>query len=361
MSGDWFSAPRNLFPHMFRPFEFVSFEISKRLRNKWKMEERGRRLWGEDAFRNKQILAPMVRCGTLPFRLLCSEYGVDIVYTDELIGYKLMKSQRRVLGDQIGYYSPNDPYPIFVTNALEKPLVLQIGAPNAKVALLAAQTVARDVDAIDVNACCPIHFSVSGGMGAALLRKPDVAEDILKTLVREIDLPITMKMRMIADPKENHEFMRRMMGSGIKALAVHARTVADTRKDPARWEELKMGLSYHALPDVPIILSGDAFAKGKDGLRQAQEAVGCDSIMYARGILRNPSIALDTPLPLLACMKRYWYYCTLVGNRVENSKYTLMRMATEKEILHHPKLRALSSARSVQEIRDLLESDIPFP
>lgn len=49
-------------------------------------------------YRNKVILAPMVRVGTLPFRLLSSRYGADIVYTEELIDWKLLKTTRKING-----------------------------------------------------------------------------------------------------------------------------------------------------------------------------------------------------------------------------------------------------------------------
>lgn len=46
-------------------------------------------------YRNKNILAPMVRVGTLPMRLLALHYGADIVYTEELVDWKLLKTTRR--------------------------------------------------------------------------------------------------------------------------------------------------------------------------------------------------------------------------------------------------------------------------
>lgn len=49
-------------------------------------------------YRNKIILAPMVRVGTLPMRLLALSFGADIVYTEEIIDWKLLKSERRVNG-----------------------------------------------------------------------------------------------------------------------------------------------------------------------------------------------------------------------------------------------------------------------
>lgn len=61
-------------------------------------------------FDNKIILAPMVRVGTLPMRLLALEYGADIVYTEELIDWKFLKSIRRVNGTTscLFSYIPND-------------------------------------------------------------------------------------------------------------------------------------------------------------------------------------------------------------------------------------------------------------
>lgn len=48
---------------------------------------------------NKIILAPMVRVGTLPMRLLALDYGADIVYSEELIDWKLLRSVRRENGE----------------------------------------------------------------------------------------------------------------------------------------------------------------------------------------------------------------------------------------------------------------------
>lgn len=52
-------------------------------------------------YENKLILAPMVRIGTLPMRLLALDYGADIVYTEELIDWKLLRSFRRKNGKKM--------------------------------------------------------------------------------------------------------------------------------------------------------------------------------------------------------------------------------------------------------------------
>lgn len=61
-------------------------------------------------YRNKIILAPMVKVGVLPFRLLALEYGADIVYSEELIDWKLIKTERRVNGNSLGSFCKFDCY-----------------------------------------------------------------------------------------------------------------------------------------------------------------------------------------------------------------------------------------------------------
>lgn len=47
---------------------------------------------------DKIILAPMVRMGTLPLRLLALRYGADIVYTEEIVDKKMVRTKRVVNG-----------------------------------------------------------------------------------------------------------------------------------------------------------------------------------------------------------------------------------------------------------------------
>lgn len=53
----------------------------------------------QQRYRDKIILAPMVRIGTIPMRLLALDYGADLVYSEEIIDYKLMKCRRVLNGE----------------------------------------------------------------------------------------------------------------------------------------------------------------------------------------------------------------------------------------------------------------------
>ncbi|TPP63132.1 tRNA-dihydrouridine(20) synthase [NAD(P)+] [Fasciola gigantica] len=112
-------------------------------------------------FRNKFILAPMVRISTHPMRLIALRYGADYVF-----------SEVNNL-NTIDFILP-DGTVTFRTSPEERGRVIaQLGTAKAESALEAARLLENDVTAIDVNMGCPKEFSMKGGMGAALLKKPD--------------------------------------------------------------------------------------------------------------------------------------------------------------------------------------------
>ncbi|XP_050944769.1 uncharacterized protein LOC103484905 isoform X2 [Cucumis melo] len=210
-------------------------------------------------YENKLVLAPMVRVGTLPFRLLASQYGADITYGEEIIDHKMIKCERR-LNEHVGstdFVEKGTNNVVFRTCSLErKHVVFQMGTSNAARALSAAQLVCRDVAAIDINMGCPKSFSISGGMGAALLNKPDLIHDILTTLRRNLDVLITCKIRLLNSPQDTVELARRIETTGVSALGVHGRRVADRPRDPAKWSEIA---DVVAALTIPVIANGDIF------------------------------------------------------------------------------------------------------
>lgn len=99
-------------------------------------------------------MAPMVKVGTLPARLLALDMGADIVYSEELIDYKLVRCERRenkLLGT-IDFFDKLEDNVIFRTCEKERgKVVLQIGTSSAERAVKVGLLVEKDVAAIDVN------------------------------------------------------------------------------------------------------------------------------------------------------------------------------------------------------------------
>lgn len=120
---------------------------------------------------------------------------------------------------------PVDGTAVFRTCDREKrKVILQIGTACAERALKAAKLVEKDVAGIDINMGCPKEFSVKGGMGVALADNMENAKKILTSLVTNLSIPVTCKIRIRKTTEETIEHVKELVSTGIKAIAIHGRT-----------------------------------------------------------------------------------------------------------------------------------------
>uniref|UniRef100_UPI001CB8CDBA tRNA-dihydrouridine(20) synthase [NAD(P)+]-like n=1 Tax=Erigeron canadensis TaxID=72917 RepID=UPI001CB8CDBA len=302
-------------------------------------------------YRNKLVLAPMVRVGTLPFRLLAAEYGADITYGEEIIDHKLLKCERRV-NDVIGstdIVEKGTENVVFRTCDLERnQVVFQMGTSDAVRALTAAQLVCKDVAAIDVNMGCPKAFSISGGMGAALLSKPDLIHDILTMLKRNLSIPVTCKIRLLKSTHDTVELARRIEKTGVSAVAVHGRKVADRPRDPANWSEIAAVVDALS---IPIIANGDVFEY--DDFQRIRDVTGASSVMVARGALWNASIFHPEGAPYEVVKSEYVRKSILWDHDIKTTKYTLKEMIMHYSSLELPEGKAVTKSENLADIARL--------
>lgn len=111
----------------------------------------------------------------------------------------------------------------------------------------------NDVAGIDVNMGCPKRFSLLGGMGAALLRDLDKAKNILINLVNGLNIPVTCKIRVLADEEETLVMCDKLASTGIAAITVHGRTVDERPQHPCRNSLLKR---IAERLNIPVIANG---------------------------------------------------------------------------------------------------------
>ncbi|GAU28952.1 hypothetical protein TSUD_153680 [Trifolium subterraneum] len=328
-------------------------------------------------YHNKLILAPMVRVGTLPLRLLAAEYGADITYGEEIVDHKIVKCDRRIneLLGSTDFVEKGTESVVFRTCDQEKDkVVFQIGTSDAVRALTAAQLVCNDVAAIDINMGCPKPFSLSGGMGAALLSKPELISDILTTLRRNLTLPVTCKIRLLKSPHDTVELARRIEKTGVHAIAVHGRHVLDRPRDPAKWSGIA---DVASALSIPVIANGDVFEY--DDFQRIKSATGmfwhiprlnlpnsclgsslqivlvadkgASSVMAARGALWNPSIfSPEGKVHYEIMEKEYIRKCILWDNDIRSTKHTLRDMKSHYTSLEVPFWRAVVKAESTADV-----------
>ncbi|KAK1684382.1 hypothetical protein QYE76_045230 [Lolium multiflorum] len=278
-------------------------------------------------YRNKLVLAPMVRAGALPLRLLAAEYGADITYGEEIIDHKFVHCQR-VTNESLGttdFVEKGTGSVVFRTCPQERDrVVFQMGTSDAVRALKAAEIVCNDVAAIDINMGCPKAFSISGGMGAALLTKPELIHDILTTLRRNLNTPVTCKIRLLSKREDTVELARRIEKTGVPALAVHGRTIKDRPKDPAKWDEIADVVSALS---IPVIANGDVFEY--EDFKRIKDATGATSVMAARGALWNASVfSAKGKIPWEDYKREYVRKTILWDNDVKSTKTTLREIIT---------------------------------
>ena len=268
-------------------------------------------------FRDSEILAPMVRASTTPLRALALSHGATLVYTEELIDRSILQCDRSVnleLGT-IDYRVPRSSYSPKVQKRMDADtdnpdsgngavllridpevergrLVYQIGTGESGLALRAAMKVIEDVDGIDINMGCPKKFSVSGGMGSALLGDTRRACDILSTLRRNLgSKPVSAKVRLLhpTDPRPTLDFVRSLIKAGANAVAIHGRIVGDEGHEMARWGTLvEVIRQLKSTECVPIIANGDMYTRAD--ILEMRRRSKCDGVMLARPALYNVSI-----------------------------------------------------------------------
>ncbi|KAL7749816.1 tRNA-dihydrouridine synthase 2 [Sorochytrium milnesiophthora] len=303
------------------------------------------------SFAGIRALAPMVRVGTLPMRLLARDYGADVVWGPEIIDKRIIAS-RRVVNDLLGTVD----YVCTKTGALnfrctprEQPrLVFQLGTADPALALQAALMVRDDVAAIDVNCGCPKTFSVQGGMGAALLSDPDRLCAILTNLVEHCGRPVTAKIRLLASEEDTVALVSRIVDTGIVALTVHCRTRNERPQDPGHWDAWKY-IVKAVNGRVPVIGNGDIFEGGD--MDRAIELAKIDSVMLARSAQSNPSV-FRHPEPLLSLhdvvIPQYIRHSIRYDNIYQNTKYVLMQMVPNCS--KDERGQRLQKARSLRDI-----------
>ncbi|XP_034033016.1 tRNA-dihydrouridine(20) synthase [NAD(P)+]-like [Thalassophryne amazonica] len=287
---------------------------------------------GRLSFSNITALAPMVRVGTLPMRLLALDYGADVVYCEELIDIKMAQCRRvenNVL-ETVDFVAPDDRV-IFRTCEREKDrVVFQMGTADPDRALTVAQLVEKDVAAIDVNMGCPKEYSTKGGMGAALLSHPDKIEAILRKLITGISKPVTCKIRILPSLEETVSLVQRIEKTGVTAVAVHGRFKEERPRHPVHCGYIQ---AIAQAVSIPVIANGGSLdlVKTNSDIEEFRKLTGASSVMLARAAMWNASVfSSQGPLPLEKVMEEYLKYAIRYDNHAFNTKYCLCQMLRDK-------------------------------
>lgn len=222
-------------------------------------------------------LAPLAGVTDWPFRLLCFEQGCDCAYTEMV--------------SAMGYVCAPKGQP--ATEALlerhpdEPKLILQLFGKEPDIMARAAAKLSATgrYEGIDINMGCPAPKIACSGEGSGLLRTPDLAESIMREVVKASAVPVSVKIRLGWDESSINvlDMARRAEDAGISEITVHGRTRQQQYAGEADWDYIAR---VKQLVKIPVMGNGDIFT-AEDGMRRLKET-GVDGLMIGRGAMGNP-------------------------------------------------------------------------
>lgn len=218
-------------------------------------------------------LAPMAGVADKAFRELCVEYGATYVVSEMVSSKGLTMCDRKSKK-------------LLSLSEKERPAAAQIFGSDPKImAESAVSCLEYNPEVIDINMGCPAPKIAGNGGGSALLRNPDLAEEIMRAVKESVDIPVTVKIRLgwDADSINCIEMAQRAQRAGMSAVTLHGRT---RQQMYAPLVDRRMIAEVKKNIDIPLIANGDI----TDGLSAAQmiEETNCDYLMVGRGALGRP-------------------------------------------------------------------------
>ena len=223
---------------------------------------------------SKAILSPMEGVTDVAFRELCKKYGAALTYTEFTSGTALIRGSKKSL-EKIR------------TSKIEKPVAVQLFGKNFEDVVQAAKLVENNFDIIDINCGCPAWKVIKSGAGSEMLKNPKGIQELVSLLVKSINKPITVKLRLGIDENSINilEVAKLCEQAGASAIAVHGRTQKQGYSGKANWEIIK---KVKQSVSIPVIGNGDVFSP--ENFKKRFEESKVDYILIARGALGNPYI-----------------------------------------------------------------------
>ena len=228
---------------------------------------------GNYVIENPLVLGPMAGVTDWAFRTVCARLGANMTVTEMVssraLVYKDKKSAALLKKTPVGLCGAqifgNDP---------------DIMAQGAQLALEIS-----GCDFLDINMGCPMPKIANSGDGCGLMRTPELAEAIVKAVVRAVEVPVTVKCRLGWDKGSINvlDFTKRMEQAGASVITVHGRTRSMLYSGVADWDTIR---KVKEQLSVPVIANGDIVSP-ETALR-CRKWTGADGLMIGRASFGDP-------------------------------------------------------------------------
>lgn len=215
--------------------------------------------------------APLAGISDIVYRKIIRKYSKEALLTTEMLSSEALVNNPRGV--------------ILNSSEEESPLSFQLVGHKPEIMLKAAKILESRADIIDINMGCPVNKVVKGTDGCALMKNPELAATIVKTIKDNISKPVTVKFRLgiNQDSKNFIEFGQKMQLAGAAAITLHGRTRVQMYSGQSDWTaiaELKKNV------DIPVFANGDIV--DVESAVRCLEITKADGLSIGRGLIGNP-------------------------------------------------------------------------
>ena len=226
------------------------------------------------------VQAPMEDVTDAAFRRLIAKYGKpDVMFSE------FTSADGLVLASPAGQRALRKK---LLFSESEHPIVAQLfsSVPERmeKAARIAAEL---GFDGIDINMGCPDRAVEKSGCGAALIKNPALARELIRA-AKKSGLPVSVKTRIGYNTDELDSWLPELLAESPAAITLHARTRKEMSDVPARWDTVERAVIIRDAAKSSTLIIGNGDVKDIPDARAKAAETKCDGIMLGRAIYGNP-------------------------------------------------------------------------
>ncbi|MCK5212157.1 tRNA-dihydrouridine synthase family protein, partial [Candidatus Parcubacteria bacterium] len=220
------------------------------------------------------VLAPLAGITDSAFRQMCKGFGADILYSEMISATAL-------------FYNDAKTVDLMSFNEVERPYVVQLFGNKSKHFQFATELIQEQIkpDGIDINFGCPVPKVVKQGAGIALFEDLKKSKEVIKAVIENTDLPVSIKTRSQVKDIDVLRFLDYMSDLDIKAIMIHGRSAGQGFSGPVDTEIIKKARNYFG----GIIIANGGVYNYEDAQTLLKET-GADAIGIGQGALGKPWI-----------------------------------------------------------------------